>query len=797
MAKEIRLIVTVDTSGSDRGLKKIEDGLDRLERKSSQTSSALKNAFLGIIGLETIDQFIKMEGALTGLQNKLQVVAGSQAAANEAFGQITGIADRTRSGLADVADLYSKIALAGENLGLSQAQVAQTTETFTKALKLTGAGAAQSSAAILQFGQALASGVLSGDEFRSLMENAPGFMRKFSEVLGISQGELRKLAKEQVLTADVVIAATQEMAASVEDDFAKTTPTIADAFTVLRNNIMLMFDEINKGSGVFEYVRKLVTLLAENIGVAFKFIGAMIAFALGARAVALVLNFVKALQVLRAATKAQTIAQAALLALGGPAGLAALAAGAIAATAAYVMLDKAIPDSIALPEAPKPVDLGEAPSAKELLAAAKKKAQADKDAAKAAKDSAREAESAAKKAAREQAREAEARKRTAERNLQGIKENIAQLKVETTAMGEKLALDLRLVGTAEDYIEQQQKIFDINKARDKTIADIQAKELSTAPAENLRLQAEEIAKVNAEYDKQIKSLDTLIAIRIKEAQTTGGRDVARIGRDGAAAVDAINTELGARKFLFDYQKRAAIETNRINAKAAEDEAVLNETRATMDKKLYDQLLLNIQNRKAADLAALGEVTEAERKKNETLRSFGEGLADAQREATRRLYDDAQIAKEMFNMTMNGFSDSILKFVETGKLSFKDLFKSLMAELIKLQAQRLFMSLFGDGTAGSKGGIVGSIFSGIFKKRAVGGPVMAGTPYIVGERGAELFVPSGPGTVVANGRFGGGGGVTQVNYNINAVDALSFKQLVARDPEFIYSVSQAGARRLPR
>jgi lambda family phage tail tape measure protein len=793
MAKEVRILVTVDSSGADKGLKKVEDGLDRLEKKSSATSGALKNAFLGIIGLETIDQFIKMESSLTGLQNKLQVVAGSQTAANEAFGQITGIADRTRSSLADVGDLYSKIALAGDKLGLSQAQVAQTTETFTKALKLTGAGAAQSSAAILQFGQSLASGKMQGDEFRSLMENAPGFMGKLASALGVSQGELRKLATEGALTADVILAATQEMAAGVEEDFAKTTPTIADSFTVLKNNIMLMFDEINKGSGVFEYIRKLVTLLAENIGVAFKFIGAMLAFALGARAVAMVLNFVKALQVLRAATKAQTMAQAAMLALGGPAGLAALAAGAIAATAAYVMLDKAIPDSIKLPEAPKPVDLGDAPSAKELLETAKKTAQADKDAKKAAKDSAREAESAAKKAAREREREAEARKRTAANNLQGIKENIAQLQVETSSLGEKLALDLRLVGTAEDYIEQQQKLFDINKQRDKTIADIQAKELSTVPAENARLQAEQIAKVNAEYDKQIKSLDQLIAIRVKEAQTTGGRDVARIGREGTAAVDAINAELGARQFLFDYQKRAAIETNRINAKAAEEEAVLNETRATMDKTLYDQLLANIRNRKTADLAALGEVTEAERKKNDTLLSFSEGLAEAQRQAQKDVLDEAKYAQELFNTAMNGFTDAILNFTKTGKLSFKDLFASLMQEIIKIQAKRLFLQLFGGG--GVFGNLLGKS-APVPGAKAVGGPVMAGQPYIVGERGPELFVPSGPGTVQANGRFGGGG-ITQVTYNINAVDALSFKQLVARDPEFIYSVSQAGARRLPR
>jgi phage-related minor tail protein len=73
--------------------------------------------------------------------------------------------------------------------------------------------------------------------------------------------------------------------------------------------------------------------------------------------------------------------------------------------------------------------------------------------------------------------------------------------------------------------------------------------------------------------------------------------------------------------------------------------------------------------------------------------------------------------------------------------------------------------------------------------------MAGQPYIVGERGPELFVPSGPGTVQANGF--GRGGATQVTYNIQAVDARSFKELVARDPEFIYSVTQVGARRIPR
>ena len=86
--------------------------------------------------------------------------------------------------------------------------------------------------------------------------------------------------------------------------------------------------------------------------------------------------------------------------------------------------------------------------------------------------------------------------------------------------------------------------------------------------------------------------------------------------------------------------------------------------------------------------------------------------------------------------------------------------------------------------------------------ASGGPAKAGQPYIVGEEGPELFIPKNSGTVIPNeqtmalaGGAGLGGGTT-VNYNISAVDAKSFKNLVSADPEFIFNVSQAGARRVP-
>jgi len=118
-----------------------------------------------------------------------------------------------------------------------------------------------------------------------------------------------------------------------------------------------------------------------------------------------------------------------------------------------------------------------------------------------------------------------------------------------------------------------------------------------------------------------------------------------------------------------------------------------------------------------------------------------------------------------------------------------LFKSLLKEIIKMQTNKLFLAMFGAGT--STGDFFSNLFSG---KKALGGGIPGGKFGIVGERGPEIV--TGPANVTSTkdtaAMLGGG---TQVTYNINAVDAQSFKQLVAADPEFIYAVTRRGAQRV--
>jgi ABC-type transporter MlaC component len=131
--------------------------------------------------------------------------------------------------------------------------------------------------------------------------------------------------------------------------------------------------------------------------------------------------------------------------------------------------------------------------------------------------------------------------------------------------------------------------------------------------------------------------------------------------------------------------------------------------------------------------------------------------------------------------------------------FKKMVKQILADILRLQIiQPILGSLFGlsFGAGGSVTGMDfgGSFFGGLFGGgKANGGPVMKNRPYIVGEQGPELFMPTAGGNVLPNSALGGG----QVTYNINAVDARSFKELVASDPEYLYNVTQVGARRQPR
>ena len=307
-----------------------------------------------------------------------------------------------------------------------------------------------------------------------------------------------------------------------------------------------------------------------------------------------------------------------------------------------------------------------------------------------------------------------------------------------------------------------------------------------------------------------------------------------------AVIVGINDEIVANQALADIeQARNAILSRNFNLselqsrqlKIAVDEATLSaiklrkEGESTADAfkrilaqdlaeqglqpEVIQQILKDTERTFDAINGSSEELIRVNRELTETTRTFSYGWSRAMRDYVRDATDAAQKAERLFVKATQGMEDAIVDFVKTGKFEWKDFVNMMAEELLRSNIREIMAGIFSSRSGGggssllptSSGGIQGmgtgildiliggakSIFGGFF---ANGGILGAGKFGIAGENGPELI--RGPASVTPLTA----GGSTNVVYNINAVDAQSFKQLVARDPRFIYAVTEQGRKSVP-
>jgi len=183
--------------------------------------------------------------------------------------------------------------------------------------------------------------------------------------------------------------------------------------------------------------------------------------------------------------------------------------------------------------------------------------------------------------------------------------------------------------------------------------------------------------------------------------------------------------------------------------------------------------------------------------------FSAGWGKAYRQYVEDAGNTSKAGYELFATATRGMEDAIVNFSKTGKFEFKSFLSTVVEELLRSQIRQLLASTFGGGSTN----ILGSLFGSIFGTNtgpagaavlglpgyAAGGMIPNNSPVIVGERGPEILTGAGGRSVIPNNALGGS---TMITYNINAVDASSFRSLVASDPEFIFAVTEQGRRRQP-
>ena len=367
---------------------------------------------------------------------------------------------------------------------------------------------------------------------------------------------------------------------------------------------------------------------------------------------------------------------------------------------------------------------------------------------------------------------------------------------QTAALQRKFAVQMTNVGLSDQERQLNEQLAQVEEKRLADIVKIQQLQRLTAEE-----RATEEAKINAAYAAQTAEItkgNAKLRERTfnQEQQTKHILNQADLLTEYLVLEKRLTAEQEARKGATEPQRQSIMELFDLQEKYGEKINELNKTitakSTDADKKEYDKRKQDLLDLYAFEEDLLLDAQATRQQIYDKSRTFGDGMEQAMIKFAESVNDNAAYAGRIFDTMSQGFTDSILTFVETGKLSFKDLFKSLMVEIIKMQVNKFFLSIFG------KGGPMSTLFAGFF---ADGGMIPGGKYGIVGERGPELI--RGPASVIGTDQTaalmngGGGSSMTQVTYNISAVDSRSFKDLVASDPAFIYNVTRAGARRIPR
>lgn len=171
--------------------------------------------------------------AYSTLTNRLKLVTTGSAELAQAQKAVFDIAQASAQPLTSTAELYQRIATNQDALKLSGKEVAGVVGTVSKTLAISGASAESANAALIQLGQAFASGVLRGEELNSVMEQAPALAQAIAAGMGKTVGQLRTMGAAGELTSQAVVKALQSQAGAVDDLFAKTATTIGRSFTAI------------------------------------------------------------------------------------------------------------------------------------------------------------------------------------------------------------------------------------------------------------------------------------------------------------------------------------------------------------------------------------------------------------------------------------------------------------------------------------------------------------------------------------------------------------------------------------
>lgn len=290
--KSIQIIIAAETAKFQKGINDALNGVSRLEKGSKSLSASIDRSFsairgrmasvfaVGAIGIYA-NSVRKIADEYTNLEARLKLATSSEGELKTVEAALYAAAQQTGTAYSDNANSFAKLALSLKNYGAASSEILTINELVNKSLIVSGSSSAEASSFMLQFGQAMGSGVLQGDEFRGMMESNSYFAQQLAKALNTDIAGLRRMSKEGKLTTDVLRAAFPKMGQEINDAFAKIPATTARAMTALDNAYKRIISESNKASNgtgtIAAEILKLAQTIDTNRAGIISFFSAMIA----------------------------------------------------------------------------------------------------------------------------------------------------------------------------------------------------------------------------------------------------------------------------------------------------------------------------------------------------------------------------------------------------------------------------------------------------------------------------------------------------------------------------------------
>jgi len=244
---KLTIAITATTKGLESAAKRTTSILSKLG--SAATSLP---GLLGIAGAGAATAgLVKTADAYTTMASQLTYMTGTAEGATEAQQALLEMSQKTGTSMTENSTALVRLGSASEMMGTTTEENVKIIGALNTLMLQTGTTGAQASSAMLQLTQALGSGKLAGDEFRSLMENSPALMRKFAESLGVGIGELKDMASEGKITTGVMVGALENMVSEADSSIGQQLPqTFERGWTMVVNSFQSAWDKISDDTGI-------------------------------------------------------------------------------------------------------------------------------------------------------------------------------------------------------------------------------------------------------------------------------------------------------------------------------------------------------------------------------------------------------------------------------------------------------------------------------------------------------------------------------------------------------------------